>query len=232
MLLDTLRHRVQTAIAGAERPAVLFSGGKDSLLIAYLVRELTDAATLIWVRTGEPDKAVRRAIQRLGLLTLSWTSDVYLLQEGDERVIVHEIDLGGVAIPIVTDLAPGERCSRKLPVLTPYINPGFDVLLWGAKDTDTHWLKWNIPFPPDGAQVGAARLYAPLRDLTDAQVLEVLGELGVPYEPQLDALPMCSACMNALGEVYCPELRTMIPSVDTNWAAGVAAFRQRFGETA
>lgn len=231
-MLDALRQCVESALKGAQNPAVLFSGGKDSLLLAALVREQRQNFTLVWFRTGEPDEFTRRIIKLWQPLTvLSWgPRDYYMLAEGGERALVHEFDFNSTPFPVVTDLAPGTRCSRLVPPLTPQLYHGLDVLLWGAKDCDTHWLKGNTPFPPDGAPLGTARLYAPLRHLSDEEVLAALTALGVPYTPQPDALPMCSACLETTGEVYCPELKRTIPAERPDWVPAITAFRTRFME--
>lgn len=226
-MLNELRQRVATALNGAHSPGVLFSGGKDSLLLAALVREQRPDFTLIWFRTGESDSFVRRIIHSWQPLTcVSWNpADVYLLAENGERALVQEYDFGGVRFPVITDLAPGTRCSRILPMLAPQVYPTFDVLLWGARDEDQHWIKGSASFPPDGVEFGTAKVYAPLRAMTTTQVLAGIAELGLAYEPQPDSLPMCSACMETDGEVHCPELNRMIPAIQADWAAGLAAFR-------
>lgn len=227
--METARKNIADALATACTPAVLFSGGKDSLLLLALAREVRDDITAIWFRTGELDKHTRRVVKDWNVTTLSWApADVYLLAQAGERVLVQEYDFGGVPFPVITDLAPGTTCSRLLPPLTPTMFPGFDVVLWGAKDTDTHWLKGTASFPPDGHPLGFSRLYAPLRHMTDEGVAEALAALNIPYTAPADSLPMCSACMETDGEVDCPLLGHRIPAVQTNWAAGLAAFRQRF----
>lgn len=228
-MLTEVRQCVEDALIGAQRPAVLFSGGKDSLLLTALVRELRSDFCVIWFCTGEPDEHVRAVIRDWGLTGLSWTpADMYLLAEHGERVQVQEFDFGGTRFPVVTDLSVGKRCSRKLPQFTGVMNPGFDVLLWGAKDCDRHWLKGAASFPPDGHPLGAARLYAPLRYMTDVEVRRAIEHLGLPYTPQADSLPMCSACMENDGEVDCPELGQRIRAEKVNWVPGLTAFRQRF----
>jgi hypothetical protein len=147
---------------------------------------------------------------------------------GDERSLVHEYAFGAGRLPVITDLAPGTTCSRILPPATPELYPGFDVILWGAKDSDQHWVKGTAQFPPDGTLLGTAKLYAPLRHLTDHEVLDALASLGITYEPQPDALPMCTACMETTGEVWCPELQRSIPAEKVDSAALLTDLRNRF----
>jgi hypothetical protein len=228
-MINELRHRVQTALSGAQSPAVLFSGGKDSLLLLRLALDARSDLRAIWFRTGEPDRFTKQVLQDWAVPTLSWNpADVYLLADDNNTALIQEYDFGGGRLPVITDLSPGRQCSRMLPQLVPALYPGFDVLLWGAKDCDTHWIKGSANFPPDGTMLGAARLYAPLRHLTDEQVLAAIEELGLSYTPQLDTLPMCTACMSEVGEVYCPELARMIPSVAVDLAPALTAFRNRF----
>lgn len=232
-MLDEIRQRIEVAIADAKSPAVLFSGGKDSLLLLALARELRNDLWAIWFRTGESDVFTRQVLHDWDVPALSWSpADVYLLGQDTDRALVHEYDFDGIRLPVVTDLTPGATCSRTLPQLSPTIHPGFDVLLWGAKDTDTHWLKGNILFPPDGTLLGDAKLFAPLRHLTDEQVRAAIENLELDYTEQPDSLPMCSACFGDTGEVYCPRVGHAIPTESVDWEAGVNAFRNRFVQEA
>lgn len=221
----SIRDKVVAAMDGAVSPAVLYSGGADSTLLLALAREVRNDVTAIHFRTGIPVSL--NAIRDWGLTGLSWLpADTYLLSDGNSRVRVQEYDFDGMRLPVITDLTKGTACSRLPTPTVPFVATGFDVLLWGARDSDTHWLKGGMPFPPDGFILGKARLYALLREMSDAEVAEAVERMGLHIEPQPDELPLCTACFGD-GEVWCPLAQTTITGTAVDWAAGLAAFRQR-----
>lgn len=206
--METASAKIAEAVSTAQCPAVLFSGGRDSLLLLALAREVRQDVCAIWFQTGGPTSFVRRIIHEWGLTALSWgPADVFLLAEGPNRVLVHEYAFGDSRLPVINDIELDEQCAHQMPSRTPELYPGFDVLLWGVKDCDTHWLKGDAPFPADGFEFGGGKLYAPLRHLSDKQVAEAIVALNLPYECQPDSLPMCTACISRVESAAISEFR-------------------------
>lgn len=212
---------------------MLSSFGKDSLLMLALAREVRKDFAVIWFRNGLDETFARWLIKEWKLTVFSWLpADAYILisPEG-EQVMIGEYSFGNDLMPMLTDLSEGTKCSLKLlEERTPQLYPPFDLILWGAKDADRHWIKGDGVFKEDGFMLGRARVIAPLRHMTDDQVRAALLDMKVPYSMTSDELPLCTACMTAnTDEVYCPELGTHISRHQWESDKALASFRHRFG---
>lgn len=218
--MELAKQKIRAALESALTPAVLWSGGKDSSLLLRLAHEVRPDITAIHLVTGI--KTDVGLIMELGVTMLSWpAADTYLLSDGDRRVRVQEFDFDGARLPVITDLEEGEQCARLPQPSLPFIATGFDVLLWGARDCDTHFLKAvSSSFPPDGYVLGKARLYAPLRHMGNEQIPDDV------YPHPADALGLCSNCFSG-GDVWCPREQAMIAGTAVDWSIGLNAFRQR-----
>lgn len=197
-----------------------------------LAREVAPHIPVVWFRNGTDESFAREIIRDWQLTVLSWApADVYLLTNGCDHTFIDEYSFGDYRLPMLTDLAPGTDCALRAHTLrTPQLSLPFDILLWGVKDCDTHWLKGNGNFKEDGFMLGHARVHAPIRHMTDAQVRANLVELEIPYRAVRDELAMCTACMTANArEVYCPEVGRVIPRHQWEAEKSLSAFRQRFG---
>lgn len=229
--LTEARLNIRAALATAASPAVLCSFGKDSMLLLALCREVSPYIPVLWYRTGQDERFAKQIIRDWGLTAFSPApSDVYLLTNGNERAIVHEYSWGGETLPMVSDLAPGERCSltaypdRTRPLFWP-----FDLVLVGYKDSDTHWTKGDAPLFQEGTTVGKAIYLAPIRHMSDTQVLAAIHDLEIPYRPVEDSLPLCTECMTGKSnEVWCPELKRFIPVEKWEADRSLTAFKRRF----
>lgn len=224
------RQKVYDAVAASKQLAVMSSFGKDSMLLLALVRELTTDFTTIWLRTGQPEAFAKRIILDWDLTAYSWhPADVYMLSP---TTMIHEYAFGTDRWPMVLDLAPGTTCSlNRFPNRTPQLFMPFDLILWGAKDSDHHAVKGNTPLKGDGFMAGHAKVVAPLRHMSDDAVRAALLELKIPYKQVDDELPLCTQCMQpGEGEVYCPELHRYIPRHQWESDLSLTAFRARFLE--
>lgn len=233
-MLEQARELIREQWTQAKAPAVLCSFGKDSMLVLSLVREIIDDIHVIWWRSllsPQQQEFGKRIIREWNLTAWSWhPSDIYLVPNKENVSVIHEQSFGNVTHPVLMDVEDGENCIFDLPSeRTPRLFPHWDLLLTGHKDSDIHYVAKNY-LPPDGWTLGQAKVYSPIRGMTDDQVLRAIKDLNVPYEPVDDTLKACTNCLYDLsGLAYCKKVSNFIPRVPFDRQASLTAFRERIG---
>lgn len=225
--MDKARQIISDILVHAEAPALLWSGGKDSQLLLSLIREVYDIP-LIWFRTGADESFQRAEILASDLTVWSWgASDTYLIPNGEEFSLIKEHAFGEHRLPVLTDLGQGERCVFDLhDTRTPELFPHFDALFIGYRDSDFHPALGHNYCPSDGWELGKAKVYAPLRHLTDSGVWSEVERRGLRTAPSTD-IKACTLCLH--GEpVMCPKVNKVI-EIDWNPDLSLQTFKQRFG---
>ena len=198
--LDRARLNVSLALSASASLAVLSSFGKDSMLLLWLVRQIRPDTPVLWFRTGQDERFAKRVIREWNLTTFSWApADIYVVAENGNRTLVHEYGVGNSRLPVLIDLLPGGPCATdQFAQRTPTLYLPFDTLLVGWKDSDTHWLKGEGKLAEDGFKLDRAALTAPIRHLTDAQVMGAIMDNHIPYEPVEDQLALCTDCITTM----------------------------------
>ena len=230
--LDQAREIIARALKGAKFPIVLWSGGKDSQLILKLVNDIRETPAL-WFRSVDPkrNKFAERFIADSNLTAYSWEpADRYLLPNGNEFSLVEEFSFGHRKIPVISDIAQGERCAINISKQrVSFVNYDFDVTFAGVKAVDRHPI---APHAPEG-------FVYPLWHMSDEDVWESIRELEIPVEESVydgrepDGPALCTNCLSqGEGEVYCPEKKGMIPRFSWQPDAALAAFNRRFARAA
>lgn len=186
------------ALKSAERPAVLFSGGKDSMLLLDIALKIRPDITVIhFYDQLHPD--VEAVIKGMNLDVLSWSPAArYLIPWNDGIALVSEYSFGDVRLPVLRDvISELHRCEleRLKPERTPHFDYPFDLTIWGYRKSDElHPVM--PPFFPKEFQFGPTRLLAPLYDWETIDVIEAAQRL--PYTPCSDALTACVKCREVL----------------------------------
>ena len=242
--MNRARDIIRDVLAEAEHPAVLMSFGKDSQLLLALVREVKPDVPCIWFKSGLTPARQRFAksqILTLDLEVWSWEpADVYVVPNGEGLSLVREQAFGSQTFPVLSDIEEGGTCIADVAAgRTPALYPHFTHLLLGYKDSDSHDALGGPGFcPADGWALGRAKVYAPLRAMSDEEVWQAIREMGVPYDvsrydeggPDPDSLPACTACLKeGAGEVFCRKENAFIPRVEWDRRESLRAFRQKFG---
>lgn len=182
----------------AERPAILWSGGKDSAVLLDMALAVRPDIQVIhfWDRL-HPD--VEAAIRMLGLNVLSWSPAAqYLIPWNEGIALVNEYSFGEVRLPVLWDVIPDDRrCDlEKIKVQrTPYFDYPFDLTLWGYRKSDELHPVMPACFPKE-FQFGPTAMLAPLYDWETIDVIEAAQRL--PYTPCSDALMACERCREVL----------------------------------
>jgi 3'-phosphoadenosine 5'-phosphosulfate sulfotransferase (PAPS reductase)/FAD synthetase len=195
--MELARANVVRSLATSASPAVLSSFGKDSLLLLWLVRQIRPDTPVIWFRTGQDERFAKSVIRDWQLTTFSWApAAVYAVASNGRRALVHEYGLGESRFPVLSDLSAAGPCAaRQFTERLPTLYLPFDRLLIGYKDSDAHWAKGEARlFGPD-TQFGQAVVEAPIRHLTDAQVMGAIMDNHIPYQPVDDELALCTSCL-------------------------------------
>lgn len=182
----------------AERPAILFSGGKDSLVLLDVALKIRPDITVIHFYDHlHPDVAA--VIKGMDLDVLSWAPATrYLIPWNDGIALVSEYSFGDVRLPVLRDVIPElHRCELerlKLDRMSNFDYP-FDLTLWGYRKSDE--LHPVMPqFFPREFQFGPTRLLAPLYEWETIDVIEAVRRL--PYTPCADAVTACVKCREVL----------------------------------
>lgn len=186
-----------TLLTNATDPAVLLSFGKDSLLLTALAREIRPEIPAVWFRDGTVNERVAANIILDWKLTVyCWQpANLYTVADGSNTALIREYSVNGELIPLVTDVVAGDGICLRNISRTPGIYLPFDLLLSGYKDSDQHWLRGPQPLFPEGLVVGNCQLAAPLRHLSDDQVIAELTARGLAHINAADEVVICNDCM-------------------------------------
>ncbi len=186
------------ALETATSPAILWSGGKDSTLLLMAARQLGYNLPAVWFRDGAYNDDIMQRVHELNLTLYSWApANMYLLAHDGSVALISEFSINGELLPMLTDVVgkKGGRCLAVETARTPQLYMPFDLLLSGYKDCDNHWAAGNKLLYPEGLMLGQTRLTAPIRHLTDEQVLDELAAMNISFHQRDDRMPICSDCV-------------------------------------
>lgn len=179
-------------------PALLFSGGKESLLLLDTVSQIRDDVTVIhFYDRIHPE--VEEVFKGWNLEFLSWRpATQYLIPWGQDIVLVSEYSFGNARLPVLRDVIDGDDCElEKLRNdRTEYFDFPFDTTIWGYRRKDELHPVMPSSFPRE-FQLGPTRVISPLYDWETEDVIEAVKR--IPFPPVTnDAVRMCAACKESL----------------------------------
>lgn len=182
----------------AERPALLCSFGKESLVLLDMVRQIRPETTIIHFYDHLSPEVVE-IFKGWNLEILSWRPAAwYLVPDGDHVTLVSEYSFGDARLPVLRDVVEGEDCQwEKRPTgLTESFDYPFDVTIWGYRHEDELHQVMLEPFHRQ-FQLGMTKLVSPLYWWKTEDVLKAVSRL--PDAPvKQDAVRMCAKCKEGL----------------------------------
>lgn len=183
---------IKNCLQQANRPAVLWSGGKDSGVLLYIALQIKpDIEIIHWKIPFLPAKysfheTVRAA---LNLTVHDWIPQSVALCHGNDRVDFMETY--GVASTAITVARGTERPEQGKPFVcgrdwlrrpTGIVNAPFDLLLCGHKTVDEDPLSGPIPLQLDVLELPGTKIAYPLKEWTDQDIWNFHTENNIPYD--------------------------------------------------
>ena len=173
-----MREKIQEVFIKAQSPVVLCSFGKDSLVLLKTILDMGYNPDILWLR-DHLNPFAEKIIREWGLTVKSYAPAV---RYRVENTVVSEYAVGDARLPLLQDIS--EHGKPVGMVTTPQFNYPWDYTLFGYRKTDSHSLvgkTFELEF-----EIGSTNMVAPMYDLTDADVFNLIDEMNIPYEPFCD----------------------------------------------
>jgi hypothetical protein len=189
----TAQDIIQLALRSAKRPAVLWSGGKDSTVLLDLARKARPDIEVIHFKLPflSHKYAFHHFVQEnLQLTVHDWVPVSVALTHGNNRIDVCETySLGQGSLKVMRGTEPRETgmpwvCGREwLNRPKGHIVSDFDVLLCGHKSSDEDPLTGSVPLEVDKKILGTnTEMWFPLRHWTDQDISSYIKVNGVDFD--------------------------------------------------
>ena len=191
----TARDMITLALQNARRPAVLWSGGKDSTVLLNLAQEICpDIEAIHFKLPFLPEKYTHhhKVQENLNITVHDWPPISIALVHGNDRIDVCETySLGEGTLKVMRGTEPFEPnhawvCGREwLNRPKAHVVNDFDVLLCGHKNSDEDPITGAIPLEVDRKILGTnTTMWFPLRNWTDEDVANYILQNGIAYDTQ------------------------------------------------
>lgn len=234
---------IRQYLANAKAPVTMWSSGKDSQVLLWLVRQVAETSVFFFREQFQEFK-----FTFANHVIRAWNLDVRsvrplavdLVGRGDFLEILNVIVVGENAflyLPTgVNDSAPQAHwecgCEMLQKPCIDAVQWQWDVAFVGHKDSDVDPLHGNVPLPAESVQLGPVTLVYPLKDWTDEHIWEASRTYFIPqsyhrYDPfdnfrelpdrsqNPDYMDICVKCLQH-GEsetVICPKVDMPVPRV-------------------
>jgi 3'-phosphoadenosine 5'-phosphosulfate sulfotransferase (PAPS reductase)/FAD synthetase len=178
-----MREKIQEILSKAKNPCVLVSFGKDSLVLLKTILDMGYSPDILWFR-DHLNPFAEKIIREWDLTVKGYAPAV---RYRVEDTVISEYAIGNARLPMLQDISEHGRPIGM--VTTPQFSYPWDYTLFGYRKTDSHPLIGrNLE---SEITLGPTELIAPMYDLTDADVFNLIDELNIPYEPFCDDVLPC-----------------------------------------
>ena len=186
---------IQRALQNARRPAVLWSGGKDSTVLLDLAREICPDIEVIHFKLPflpEKYRHHHQVQEDLNITVHDWPPSSIALVHGNDRIDVCETySLGEGTLKVMRGTEPFDSnqpwvCGKEwLNRPKAHVVNDFDVLLCGHKNSDEDPITGAIPLEVDRKILGTnTTMWFPLRNWTDQDVASWIHMNQIAYDTQ------------------------------------------------
>jgi hypothetical protein len=232
---------IQRALKNARRPAVLWSGGKDSTVLLHLAQEICPDIEVIHLKLPflpEKYRHHHKVQEDLNITVHDWPPSSIALVHGNDRIDVCETYTfgdGHLDVMRGTELFDANQpwvCGKEWLNRPKAIAVNdFDVLLCGHKSSDDDPITGAVPLEVDRKILGTnTTMWFPLRNWTDRDVASWIQINQITYDTQRydsdvvskpdkrlnsDYVHSCFRCVDRReGKfVHCPKLDIDIENV-------------------
>ena len=212
------------------KAALCVSGGKDSLAVAYMLREHADRITAYHLDTGDLLPEVMDIVDHVETMFPNFVRvqrDVagWILAHGlpSDLIPYSQHPMGRLLGQQGTTLVPRYKCCHanlSMPLYRRIRDDGNTLLIRGSKRVDTPRLSYESGATPDGIE-----LWLPLQEWSHEAVFAYLREQGAPlcriYQHVTNA-PECARCPAWWGEQRAAYLREYHPALYEDYRARMA----------
>lgn len=213
VLIDAARRELSDAMATHKRPALQFSGGKDSLACLYLLRPYWDRLTVIWANAGDPYPETRELMDTVRPLVAAF-HEVQGAAAMNGVIQAFPVDMLPIpSSPVGRAVEPHkntftlhsryECCIHNFwqPMLEATRTLGVDLLIRGQRDSESK----RAPFSSGAVDEIGTRYLLPLQHWSKEDVFAFLWAEGVDIPrqyayglPSLDCMH-CTAYLDESG---------------------------------
>lgn len=215
------------------KPALQFSGGKDSLACLYLLRDQLDRLPVYWLNAGDGCPETLAVIEQVrawvpNFIEVKSDARAWRAAHGDPSDLVpakshflaRAYGMGEIAL-----VGRFDCCYRNLmePMHARMLEDGVDAVIRGTKLADTGKL------PAEGC-TEFYDIVLPLRDWSHAKVFAYLEAVGAPVNPIYDhfagiSAPECMSCTAWWDDGKAAYFKVRHPERLTEYRADLAAIK-------